>query len=85
MVVIFIYSQTCSCGHIYLAVTCIKRSPFSCPVIENIIWIEPLLRGHQSFRSPLPQKKQKQKQKAKNKQTKNQKTKTNQNKSKHSK
>ena len=28
------------------AVTCIKRSPFSCPVIENFIWIEPLLRGH---------------------------------------
>jgi hypothetical protein len=25
-----------SCGHLYLAVvTCIKRSPFSCPVIKN--------------------------------------------------
>ena len=28
------------------AVTCIKKSPFSCPVLENCIWIEPLLRGH---------------------------------------
>ena len=27
------------------AVACIKRSPFSCPVIENFIWIEPVLRG----------------------------------------
>ena len=27
-------------------VTCIKRSPFSCPVIENFIWIEPFLRDH---------------------------------------
>ena len=32
------------------AVTCIKRSPFSYPVIENFIWIEPLLRGHLSYR-----------------------------------
>jgi hypothetical protein len=31
-------------------VTCIKRSPFSCRVIENFIWIEPLLRGHLSYR-----------------------------------
>ena len=31
------------------AVTCIKRSPFSYPVIENFIWIEPLLRGHLFF------------------------------------
>ena len=23
------------CHHLYGAVTCIKRSPFSCPVIEN--------------------------------------------------
>ena len=30
------------------AVTSIKRSPFSCYVIENFIWIEPLLRGHLS-------------------------------------
>ena len=28
------------------AVTCIKRSSFSCPVVENFIWIEPLSRGH---------------------------------------
>ena len=27
-------------------VTCIKRYIFSCPVIENFICIEPLLRGH---------------------------------------
>jgi cation transport ATPase len=68
-------------------------SHLSCPVIENIIWIEPLLRGHLSFRSPPHKKKkqkQKQKQEAKNKQTKNQKTKTKQNttkqnKSKHNK
>ena len=33
------------------AVTCIKRSPFSSPVIENIIWIEPLLRGHPSYKA----------------------------------
>jgi hypothetical protein len=30
-------------------VTCIKRSPFSCPIIENFIWIESLLRGHLSY------------------------------------
>ena len=45
------YSQTWPCGHLYLAVTCIKRSPFSCPVIDNFIWIEPLLRGHLSYRA----------------------------------
>jgi hypothetical protein len=28
-----IYSQTCPCNHLYSAVTCAKRSPFSCPVI----------------------------------------------------
>ena len=33
-----------------LAVTCIKRSPFSCPLIDNFIWIEPLLRGHLSYK-----------------------------------
>ena len=32
-------------------VTCIKRSPFSCPVIENFILIEPLLRGHLSYKT----------------------------------
>jgi hypothetical protein len=26
-------------------------SPFSCPVIENLIWIEPLLRGHLSYKA----------------------------------
>ena len=30
-------------------VTCIKGSPYSCPVIENFKWIEPLLRGHLSY------------------------------------
>jgi hypothetical protein len=43
-----LYSQTCRWGHLYWAVTCIKRSLFSFPVIENFIWIEPLLRGHLS-------------------------------------
>ena len=32
-----------------LSVTCIKRSLFSWPVIENFISIEPLLRGHRSY------------------------------------
>ena len=41
-------------------------SHLSCPVIENIIWIEPLLRGHLSFRYPST-KKQKQKTKTKTK------------------
>ena len=36
------YNQTCSWGHLYLAVT------FSLSIIENFIWIEPLLRGHLS-------------------------------------
>jgi hypothetical protein len=31
------YSQTCPCGYLYYAITCIKRSPFSCPVIENYV------------------------------------------------
>jgi hypothetical protein len=34
-------------------VTCIKRSHFSCPLIENFIWIEPLLRGHLSLKTTL--------------------------------
>ena len=32
-------------------VTCIERSPFSCPVTENFIWNEPLLRGHLSYKA----------------------------------
>jgi hypothetical protein len=32
-------------------VTCINRSPFSCPVIGNVIWIEPHLRGHLSYKA----------------------------------
>jgi hypothetical protein len=28
-----------------------RRSHFSCPVIENVIWIEPLLRGHLSYKA----------------------------------
>ena len=32
-----VYSQTCPWGHLYWAVTCIKRSPFSCYVIEKFI------------------------------------------------
>ena len=37
-------------GHLYKAVSCNKRSPFSYPDIENFIWIEPLLRGHLSYK-----------------------------------
>ena len=33
------------------AVTCIKMSPFSFPVIENFICIEPLLRGQLSYKA----------------------------------
>jgi hypothetical protein len=44
----FEYSQTCTCGHLHYAVTCIEMSPVYCTIIENIIWIEPLLRGHLS-------------------------------------
>jgi hypothetical protein len=33
------------------AVTCIKRSSFSCLVIESSICIEPLLRGHLSYKA----------------------------------
>jgi hypothetical protein len=36
-------------------VTCIKRSPFSCPVIENFICIEPLLRGFLFYKADLSQ------------------------------
>jgi len=32
-------------SYLYLKVT------FSCPVIENFIWIEPLLRGHLSYKA----------------------------------
>ena len=39
------YSQTCPCGHLYLAVT------FSFPVIECFIWIGPLLRDHLSYKA----------------------------------
>jgi hypothetical protein len=35
---------------LWLYTTCIKRSPFACPVIEHFIWIEPLLRGHLSYK-----------------------------------
>jgi hypothetical protein len=31
-----------------------KRSPFSCPIIEHLIWIEPLLRGHLSYKATFP-------------------------------
>ena len=45
------YSQTCPCGHLYYAATCIKWSPFSCPIIENFMWIEPLLGGHLFYKT----------------------------------
>ena len=35
-------------------VTCIKRSHFSCLVIDNFIWIEPLLRGHLTYKDTFP-------------------------------
>ena len=44
LIVIEVIYNTCT-GKPAQAVTCIKRSPFSCPVIENFIWIQPLLRG----------------------------------------
>ena len=47
-----IYSKTCRWGHLYWAATCIKRSPPP-PVIENFIWIEPLLRGHLSQKATV--------------------------------
>jgi hypothetical protein len=32
-------------------VTSIKRSHFSCPITENFIWIEPILRGHLPYKA----------------------------------
>jgi hypothetical protein len=45
------YSQTCPCSHLYANVM------FSSPIIEKFIWIEPLLRGHLSYKATfsLPQ------------------------------
>jgi len=43
-----VYSQTCQCDYRYQAVTCIERSHFPCPVIENSILIGPLVCGHLS-------------------------------------
>jgi hypothetical protein len=37
--------KTCPRGHLYSAVICDKMSHYSCPIIENFILIEPLLRG----------------------------------------
>ena len=44
----FSSTQICRFAHV---VTCIKRSPFSCPVIDNFIWIEPLSRDHLSYKA----------------------------------
>jgi hypothetical protein len=41
------------CPENITAITSIKQSPFSCPVIENFIWIEPLLRGHLSYKATI--------------------------------
>jgi hypothetical protein len=30
---------------------CIKRLPFSCPFTKIFTWIEPLLRGHLSYKA----------------------------------
>jgi hypothetical protein len=46
------YLETCTVKSAH-DVTCIKRSPFSSPVIEKFIWIEPLLRGHLSLKTLL--------------------------------
>ena len=43
-----VYSQTCQCDYRYQAVTCIERSHFPCPAIENSILIDPLVCGHMS-------------------------------------
>jgi hypothetical protein len=48
---IYIYSQSCPSSHLYKAVTCIRRSHFSFAVIENFIWIKPILRGHLSYKA----------------------------------
>jgi hypothetical protein len=32
-------------------VTCIKRSSFFRPLVGHFIWIEPLLRGHPSYKA----------------------------------
>ena len=32
-------------------VTCIKMSDLSCPVIESFVCIEPVLRGHLSYKA----------------------------------
>jgi hypothetical protein len=34
-------------------VTCIKKSPFSCPVIETFVWIGPVLRGRLSYKDTV--------------------------------
>jgi hypothetical protein len=47
------YSHTCPCSHLYSAVICIKMSHFSLAVIENFIWIEPLLRGNLFYKATV--------------------------------
>jgi hypothetical protein len=42
--VLFPYQLDLNCS-------CIKRSSFSCPDIQIFIWIEPLLRGHMSYKA----------------------------------
>jgi hypothetical protein len=48
-----LYKAVWPSSHLYKAVTCIKRSPFSCPVVEHFIWIDPLLRGSLSYKATL--------------------------------
>ena len=43
-----VYLYTVKPAHV---VTCIQRPPFSCSVMENFKWIEPLLRGHPSYKA----------------------------------
>ena len=45
----FCWNSTVKPAH---AVTCIKRSLFSC-LVENFIWIKPLLRSHLSYKATI--------------------------------
>jgi hypothetical protein len=51
-IVLRMHSHTWPCGQLNWAVTSRNRSLCSCLVMENFMWIEHLLKGHQSFRFP---------------------------------
>ena len=47
LLIIYLHWYTVKPVHAVTSIKqCIKVSHFSCPVLENFIWIEPLLRGH---------------------------------------